>query len=54
VLIGEWKTAAAGDKVLMEGRAVSSICVAISGTVRVHREGRDVGVIDPGHLIGTA
>ena len=54
VLIGEWKTAAAGDKVLMEGRAVSSICVAIDGTVRVHREGRDVGVIDPGHLIGTA
>jgi hypothetical protein len=47
VLIEEWKTAAAGDKVLMEGQAVSSICVAISGTVRVHREGRDVGVIDP-------
>jgi Popeye protein conserved region len=54
VLIGEWRTAAAGDKVLMEGQAVSSISVAISGTVRVHREGRDVGVIDPGHLIGTA
>jgi Popeye protein conserved region len=48
VLLGEWKTAAAGDKVLMEGQAVSSICIAISGTVRVHREGRDVGVIDPG------
>jgi Popeye protein conserved region len=54
VLIGEWKTAAGGDKVLMEGQAVSSVCVAISGTVRVHREGKDVGVIDPGHLIGTA
>lgn len=54
VLIGEWKTAAEGDKVLTEGQAVSSICVAISGTVRVRREGRDVGVIDPGHLIGTA
>jgi CRP-like cAMP-binding protein len=54
VLLGEWKTAAAGDKVLVEGHAVSSICIAISGTVRVRREGRDVGVIDPGHLIGTA
>jgi hypothetical protein len=53
VLLGEWKTAAAGDKVLVEGQPVSSICIAISGTVRVHREGRDVGVIDPGHLIGT-
>ena len=53
VLLGEWKTAAAGDQVLMEGQAVSSICIAIAGTVRVHREGRDVGVIGPGHLIGT-
>jgi len=52
MLIGEWKTAAAGDKVLVEGQAVSSICIAISGTVRVQREGRDVGVIDAGHLIG--
>jgi hypothetical protein len=53
-LLGEWKTAVPGDRVLMEGHAVSSVCVPISGTVRVHREGRDVGVIGPGHLIGTA
>jgi hypothetical protein len=52
MLIGEWKTAAAGDKVLVEGQAVSSICIAISGTVCVQREGRDVGVIDAGHPIG--
>jgi hypothetical protein len=52
-LIGEWKTAAAGDKVLMEGQPVSSICVAISGTVHVHRAGRDLGAIAPGCLIGT-
>jgi hypothetical protein len=52
-LIGEWKTATAGDKVLTEGQAVSAICLAISGTVRVRREGKDVGVLDPGHLIGT-
>jgi CRP-like cAMP-binding protein len=53
-LIGEWKTAAAGEKVLAEGRAVSSICIAIAGTARVHRNGRDVGVIEPGRLIGSA
>jgi hypothetical protein len=53
-LLGEWKTAAAGDKVLTEGSAVSSICIPISGTVRVQRHARDIGVIEPGHLIGTA
>ena len=53
-LLGEWKTAAAGDAVLAEGRAVSSICVAISGMVRVRREGWDVGTIEPGRLIGSA
>ena len=52
-LIGEWKTAAAGDRVLTQGQTVSSVCIAISGTVRVQREGREVGVIEPGRLIGT-
>jgi hypothetical protein len=52
-LIGEWKTATAGESVLTAGQAVSAICVPISGTVRVHREGKDVAVLDPGHLIGT-
>jgi CRP-like cAMP-binding protein len=52
-LIGEWRTAAAGDRVLSQGQTVSSICIAVSGTVRVHREGAEVGQIEPGHLIGT-
>jgi hypothetical protein len=52
-LLGEWKTAAPGDKALTEGRAVSSISIPISGTVRVQQHGRDLGVIEPGHLIGT-
>src|SRR5262245_59697268 len=53
-LIGEWKSAPAGDRVLTEGQAVSSVCIAVAGTVRVRREGRDLGVIEPGHLVGTA
>jgi len=53
-LIGEWKTATTGDQVLTSGRPVSHLCIAISGTVRVHRDDREVGVIPPGRLIGTA
>jgi hypothetical protein len=53
-LIGEWKTATAGDKVVTSGRPVSCLCIAISGTVRIDRDGREAGVIPPGHLIGTA
>jgi CRP-like cAMP-binding protein len=53
-LIGEWRSAAAGDSVLMEDQTVSCVCIAVRGTVRVHRAGREVGMIEPGHLIGTA
>src|SRR5499433_3058362 len=53
-LVGEWKSADAGERVLAEGRAVSSICIAIAGAARVHRHGHDVGVIEPGRLIGSA
>jgi CRP-like cAMP-binding protein len=54
VSLGEWKTAAAGERVLTEGEPVSRLCIAISGSARVRRGGRDVGSIQPGRLIGTA
>lgn len=54
LVAGEWKDATAGDQVLTEGKPVSSICIAISGTAKVHRHGREVGVLQPGTLIGTA
>lgn len=54
VMVGEWKDGAIGDKILSEGRPVSSICVAIRGAIRVHGHGRDLGLLEPGHLIGTA
>jgi CRP-like cAMP-binding protein len=53
-LVGEWKNAAAGDKILIEGEPVSSLCVAISGTADVSKQGRPVGTLEPGHIIGTA
>jgi len=54
VLAGEWKNAAAGDQVLAEGKPVSSICVAISGTVQIRKQGKDLAAVKPGHVIGTA
>ena len=52
VLAGEWKSAAPGDKVLTEGKPVSSICIAISGTVQIRRQDKDVMALKPGYLIG--
>jgi Popeye protein conserved region len=54
VLAGEWKNAAAGDKVLTEGEPVSSICIPISGSVQVHKRGQQLDASKPGRVIGTA
>jgi hypothetical protein len=53
VLAGEWKTAAAGDEVLTEGKPVSSISVAVSGAMQIRRQGEEIMALGPGHLIGT-
>jgi hypothetical protein len=53
-LIGEWRNAAAGDRVLARGEPVSSICIPIAGAVHAQRDGRDVGDFRPGQLIGSA
>ena len=54
VLAGEWKNAAAGDTMLTEGEPVSSICIPISGSARVRRQGKELGTLKPGHIIGMA
>ena len=54
VMVGAWKDAAIGDKILSVGQPVSSVCVAIRGAIRFNGRGRDLGLIEPGHLIGTA
>jgi CRP-like cAMP-binding protein len=51
LMAGEWKTAAAGE---VEEKPVSSICIAISGNLQVHKDGKDVMPLKPGHVIGTA
>ena len=47
------KTAAAGDVVLAQGKPVSAVCIAISGSLKVRKEGKEVMPLKPGHLIGT-
>jgi hypothetical protein len=54
VMVGAWSDAAAGDKMLREGQPVSSVSIAIRGAVRVHRHDRDLGLLEPGHVVGTA
>jgi CRP-like cAMP-binding protein len=54
VMVGAWADAAAGDKMLREGQAVSSVSIAIRGNVRIHRHDRDLGLLEPGHVVGTA
>jgi CRP-like cAMP-binding protein len=54
VMVGSWTDAAVGDKMLREGQPVSSVSIAIRGTVRVRRQDRDLGLLEPGHLVGIA
>jgi CRP-like cAMP-binding protein len=53
-LVGEWKDAAVGDKVLIEGEPVSRLCISIAGNAEVRKQGKLVGTLEPGHIVGTA
>ena len=54
VMVGAWRDAAAGDRLAREGEPVSSVSIAIRGTVHVRKRGRDLGVLEPGHVVGSA
>jgi hypothetical protein len=53
-LVGEWKNAAAGEKILTEGESVSSICIPITGSAEVRKQGERLAVLTPGNIIGTS
>jgi hypothetical protein len=53
-LVGEWKNAEAGEKVVTEGEPVSSLCIPITGSADVRKQGASIGALRPGHIIGTA
>jgi Protein of unknown function (DUF3303) len=54
VLVGEWRNAAPGERVLEDGKGVEAICIAIAGSVEVRRQRQPLGVLGPGNVIGTA
>ena len=53
-LVGEWKNAAAGEKILLEGEPVSNVCIPISGSVEVRKRGQMLGFLEPGNIVGNA
>jgi hypothetical protein len=53
-LVGEWRSAAVGERIVTEGEPVSSLCISISGSAEVRKDGTPIGALRPGHLIGTA
>ena len=53
-LVGEWKTAEAGEKVVTEGEPVSRLCIPITGSADVHKRGERIATLRPGHIIGTS
>ncbi|HEV8328049.1 MAG TPA: cyclic nucleotide-binding domain-containing protein [Nitrospiraceae bacterium] len=53
-LVGEWKSAEAGERVMTEGEPVSCLCIPITGGADVRRRGERIGALRPGNIIGTA
>jgi hypothetical protein len=53
-MVGEWRDAVPGDKLMTAGERVTSICIPISGAVQVRHQGRELGSLKAGQAIGTA
>jgi len=53
LLAGEWKTASAGDRIVDQGKPVSSVCVLLSGSLQIYKDDKDLMRLKPGYLIGT-
>jgi CRP-like cAMP-binding protein len=52
--VGEWKNAEPGKQIVAEGEPVSSVCIAITGSAEVRKQGERIGTLRPGHIIGNA
>ncbi|MGH7309997.1 MAG: Crp/Fnr family transcriptional regulator [Candidatus Rokuibacteriota bacterium] len=53
-LVGEWKSAGAGERIVTEGEPASGICISITGSAEVRKQGTRMATLRPGHIIGTA
>jgi CRP-like cAMP-binding protein len=52
--IGAWITAQVGEQLLENGKPVEDICLIVRGKVRVNGEGRVLGDLTAGNLVGSA
>ena len=52
--IGSWVTAEVGERLIERGKLPDSISLIIRGKVRVAKEGRMLGDLVPGNLVGSA
>jgi hypothetical protein len=52
--IGSWVTAEVGERLIERGKLPDSISLIIRGKVRVEKEGRMLGDLIPGNLVGSA
>jgi hypothetical protein len=53
-LVGEWKSAEPGERVVTEGEPVSAVCISITGSAEARKHSDRIGTLGPGHIIGTA
>jgi hypothetical protein len=52
--LGTWATAAPGERLLEHGRPVGSLSLIVRGAVQVTKEGRVLGELGEGQLVGSA
>jgi hypothetical protein len=52
LLAGEWRDAAPGDRIVVQGQPVERISIPISGLVEARRDGRRLDGFAPGQVIG--
>ena len=54
VALGEWRSAESGDVLIRMGDEVAAVLVLLAGRVEFEREGKTIGQVGPGELIGSA
>ena len=54
VSVGSWTTAAAGERLIEHGTPASGIALLVRGKVRVSKDGRVLGELGAGDIVGSA
>jgi len=52
--IGSWTDAETGERLIERGKSVDSLTLVVRGHVQVTREGRVIGKMGPGEIVGSA